>query len=508
MKKYKYLLFFFIIFIVFMCFENVYAEDKCNVYNNLCKTQTYKFDKNGVPKDFEIILGFVHFKDIDSSNENEQFVVSYDECGKCAEGNTCKHYCSKTPFRFNINSSGDNAISISVDTTSVKYPFAICAFPFNGSVYLNSNINDSNISDYIYYSAKDVTNAISNNKCKEKDVYYSGAQDSTVCNQKITVGNFISTGDLTGASISVSSTNAGVSLCNVSMKKNNTSKSYTHASSPYLCFKENYQVSCYSQGSDRYSCTLYACNNKGLSSDSSNISGIKCTMRNTLDNNDTVQLQFTFVKGNDNAKLNAILKDGKPVKDTLIVDLENEIYADGRTCPTYVYYFLDNSTSTKYSYRILNSETEKQTFEQKNPDARVITRYKFTSSLDMKDLYSYEVYDVVEKEEDEYNSPIWGDKVDLNCNGIIGEEALDFINEIFSWIQIVAPIFVIIISAVEFGGAVLQDDKDALKKASSKLIKRLIIAVALFFIPMILSFILDVFNEASGAFSSTCGIGE
>ncbi len=106
------------------------------------------------------------------------------------------------------------------------------------------------------------------------------------------------------------------------------------------------------------------------------------------------------------------------------------------------------------------------------------------------------------------NSTIdWGNPVETNCEGILGQDLLDFINKIFRWIQILAPIFVIIMGGIDFAGAILQDDKDALKKASSKLVKRLIIAVALFFIPFILSFILNIFNDITGAGSSTCGIG-
>lgn len=104
----------------------------------------------------------------------------------------------------------------------------------------------------------------------------------------------------------------------------------------------------------------------------------------------------------------------------------------------------------------------------------------------------------------DYEPIDWGDKADVNCNGIIGPELLSFIKKIFRWIQIIAPIFVIIMGAVEFAGAVLQDDKDALKKATSKFTKRLIVAVALFFIPIILSFVLDIFNEVTGAATDIC----
>ena len=115
-----------------------------------------------------------------------------------------------------------------------------------------------------------------------------------------------------------------------------------------------------------------------------------------------------------------------------------------------------------------------------------------------------------DKEEvDNKKDPIdWGNKTEVNCEGILGDDLLDLINKVFRWIQIIAPIFVIIMGSVDFAGAILQDDKDALKKASSKFIKRLIVAVALFFIPIILSFLLNIFNDLTGAASSTCGIGE
>lgn len=107
------------------------------------------------------------------------------------------------------------------------------------------------------------------------------------------------------------------------------------------------------------------------------------------------------------------------------------------------------------------------------------------------------------------NSEIdWGDEVTRNCQGILGEDLLDFINKIFKWIRIIAPIFVIVMGGVEYASAILKDDKDALNKANSRFIKRLIIAVALFFVPLVLQWLLNIFNEVSGSFTDTCGIGK
>lgn len=104
----------------------------------------------------------------------------------------------------------------------------------------------------------------------------------------------------------------------------------------------------------------------------------------------------------------------------------------------------------------------------------------------------------------DYEGIDWGDKVELDCDGIFGDELLDFIGDIFKWIRILAPIAVILLSSVEFAGALLQDDRDALKKASNRFVKRLIIAVALFFVPLILEFILNIFNEISKANTDIC----
>lgn len=78
---------------------------------------------------------------------------------------------------------------------------------------------------------------------------------------------------------------------------------------------------------------------------------------------------------------------------------------------------------------------------------------------------------------------ISGGEVSVDCNGIFTKEALDLISDILGWFRILAPVALIVLVAVDFGQAVLSQDNDALKKASSKVVKRAIATVALFFIP-------------------------
>ena len=92
------------------------------------------------------------------------------------------------------------------------------------------------------------------------------------------------------------------------------------------------------------------------------------------------------------------------------------------------------------------------------------------------------------------------------CENLLTKDTIDFIKMIFTWIQIAAPILVIVLGGVDFAGALLKDDADALKKAIGTFTKRLIIAVILFFVPIIIKFVLDNLNEITGHNSTTCGI--
>jgi len=67
---------------------------------------------------------------------------------------------------------------------------------------------------------------------------------------------------------------------------------------------------------------------------------------------------------------------------------------------------------------------------------------------------------------------------------------VDIVDEIFGIIKIVAPILLIVFGSLDFGQAVLQDNQDALKKATSKFIKRAIATVVIFFVPLLVRLVL------------------
>ena len=83
------------------------------------------------------------------------------------------------------------------------------------------------------------------------------------------------------------------------------------------------------------------------------------------------------------------------------------------------------------------------------------------------------------------------------CQEILTDEMIDILNRAIKYIRIVAPILLIIFGIVDFGKAVLSDDKDELKKATSKFTKRAIIVIIIFFVPLIVGFLIDIFNSVS-----------
>lgn len=85
-------------------------------------------------------------------------------------------------------------------------------------------------------------------------------------------------------------------------------------------------------------------------------------------------------------------------------------------------------------------------------------------------------------------------------------DLIDPIKEVYGYLRIALPIALIIFGAIDFTTPILSNDKDALTKATSKFIKRCIIVVAFFFVPALLQFIFNAYNDATGKEISLCGL--
>ena len=78
----------------------------------------------------------------------------------------------------------------------------------------------------------------------------------------------------------------------------------------------------------------------------------------------------------------------------------------------------------------------------------------------------------------------------INCNE--WGEVLDDFQNIFDFCKIIIPLLIIGLSVMDFIKAVAgKDDKD-LKKAGTRLMKRLALAIAFFFLPLLLNYFLEL----------------
>lgn len=85
--------------------------------------------------------------------------------------------------------------------------------------------------------------------------------------------------------------------------------------------------------------------------------------------------------------------------------------------------------------------------------------------------------------------------VPTSCEGMLGTFKVDLEN-ILKIMRILGPILVVVFSLVDYLSAIVQKDDDSVKKANSKLVKRLVLVVLLFFLPIILDIILGIVDTS------------
>lgn len=78
------------------------------------------------------------------------------------------------------------------------------------------------------------------------------------------------------------------------------------------------------------------------------------------------------------------------------------------------------------------------------------------------------------------------------------------IQDLFNLIKIATPALVIILSLIDYLGAIAKSNDDEVKKANKRTIKRVAIGLAIFFLPFILDIVFEIFGLVD---ASRCGIG-
>jgi len=102
----------------------------------------------------------------------------------------------------------------------------------------------------------------------------------------------------------------------------------------------------------------------------------------------------------------------------------------------------------------------------------------------------------------DYNSP----KEKENCETLFGDPKKDgtfanFLQQIFTIIGYATPLLCFVLCVFDFVKATASQDKDALVKAIKRSLKRGILAIILFFLPLLINFLFPLLG-----WYGTCGI--
>lgn len=94
-----------------------------------------------------------------------------------------------------------------------------------------------------------------------------------------------------------------------------------------------------------------------------------------------------------------------------------------------------------------------------------------------------------------------------SCEGLLGnvkdkDSIAYFLQQIFNVIKYLGPLLCLVFSVVDFVKAAASQDKEALAKAAKTSLKRVILAMLLFFVPLLINYIFPLIG-----FYGTCGIG-
>ncbi len=79
-----------------------------------------------------------------------------------------------------------------------------------------------------------------------------------------------------------------------------------------------------------------------------------------------------------------------------------------------------------------------------------------------------------------------------------------FIGNVISFIKIAVPIILILMGSIDLTKAVMASKDDDIKKAQSTLIKRAVIGVVIFFIPTIVTLLLNLINQDTDTPCMSC----
>ena len=169
-------------------------------------------------------------------------------------------------------------------------------------------------------------------------------------------------------------------------------------------------------------------------------------------------------------------------------------YISASSCPSYIYNYF--GTKSKFGGSIYHYykwlPTKDDSYELKDNLLTTSKWFKLELKTDCKNGNTEE--------------PIIEPKP-TTCEGLISDNLRELINKAMTYIRIAVPILLIGLIIVDFATAIFAESDDKMKKAQSKVIKRIIIAIVIFFVPTLINLLFNIVNDVwIDAHYEICGL--
>ena len=212
------------------------------------------------------------------------------------------------------------------------------------------------------------------------------------------------------------------------------------------------------------------------------------------------------------------------VNDSLL----NSVFSSTKaSCPSQIYRCV-NQSDGGYSYELSGDGNSCSNSELSASDGQQNGSNYFDAALGAPSIIDLitgnygslaeEVLENIEKEKnasndsvsiDDLQDSLSSDGTEVNqCNSLLGstedEDSVAWLlQQLLNYIKILGPILVAILSSLDFAKSIIASDDEGMQKAQKKLLIRLILAVALFLIPMLVMALLNIFNITT---DGICGL--
>lgn len=173
---------------------------------------------------------------------------------------------------------------------------------------------------------------------------------------------------------------------------------------------------------------------------------------------------------------------------TLSVDVPKKFYSNKKfTCPKYIYTKSDTygKEGTDFKTTVYDTGGENDTNRSTIDSNGNVVNKNYTNNATLDGLNQ------------KYDS--CSQLIDTETEGSFGW----LLQKLLNYIKIAGPILVVLLSALDFIKAIASSEEDAFKKAQSRLIVRLVAALALFLVPTFVELLLGLIN---GINDPTCGL--